>query len=151
MRIRPAFNRALLPMAALLSALALGACAAGQLATPSTAQEPISRPSPTADGEEPDMPTADISQEGIAALVASAAADAGVEIDEVRVVSAEQVTWPDGSIGCPEPGMAYTQALVPGYRVVLEIEGEELHFHAAEGGEFRFCDDPQPPVEGVDR
>ena len=29
----------------------------------------------------------------------------------------EAVTWADGSLGCPEPGMKYTMALVPGYRI----------------------------------
>ena len=30
----------------------------------------------------------------------------------------------------------------------VEVDGEELHFHAAQGGQFNFCDDPQPPVDG---
>jgi len=76
----------------------------------------------------------------------------GSEPAELQVVAAEAVTWNDGSIGCPEPGMMYTQALVPGYRVLLEAGGEELAFHATESGDFRFCADPQPPLEGtVDR
>jgi hypothetical protein len=138
--------RALLPTAALLSALLLAACA-GQ-AAPSSPPERSRDPSPEADRPEPTMPTADISEEGLAALVARAADDAGVAIDEVRIVTAEEVTWSDGSLGCPQPGMAYTQALVAGYRVVLEIGGDELNFHAAQGGEFFFCEDPHPPVEG---
>jgi hypothetical protein len=43
----------------------------------------------------------------------------GVEPEEIEVVVAERVTWPDGSLGCPKPGMSYTQALVEGSRVVL--------------------------------
>ena len=137
-------------MAALLSVFALTACAGG--AATSTPPEPTpertAEPEPTA---EPRAPTADISEAGLAALVARAAEEAGVAINEVRVVTAEEVTWSDGSLGCPQPGMAYTQALVPGFRVVLEIGGDELSFHAAQGGEFQFCEDPQPPVEGTDR
>lgn len=73
--------------------------------------------------------------------------------DVPSVVTAEAVTWSDGSLGCPEPGSVYTQALVPGYLVVLELDGEELEFHASESGEVILCDDPQPPVDGgtVDR
>jgi hypothetical protein len=138
--------RALLPAAALLAVLVLGACAA------EAAPSPPADPSPTAsqadETAEPVTPVADISEAGLAAVVARAAEEAGVAIDEVRVVSAEEVTWPDGSLGCPEPGMGYTQALVAGFRVVLEIGGDELNFHAAQGGEFRFCEDPQPPVDG---
>jgi hypothetical protein len=135
--------RALLPTAALLL---LAACA-GQAAM-SSPPERSRDASPEADRPEPTAPTADISEAGLAALLASAAQEAGVALDEVRVVSAEEVTWPDGSLGCPEPGKAYTQALVPGFRVVLEIGDDELSFHAAQGGEFRFCEDPHPPVEG---
>lgn len=142
-------NRAVLPIAALASALLIAACAAGPAATPSMAEEqPIPDPTATDDTAEPTPPMADITEQGLAALVARAAEEAGVDIGEVRVVTAEEVTWPDGSLGCPEPGMSYTQALVPGFRVVLEIGGDELNFHAAQGGEFRFCEDPHPPVDG---
>lgn len=145
MRTNP--MRAWLTAAALLIVLTLGACA-GEAATSSS---PDASPDPTPADEtaEPSTPpVADISEAGLASLVARAAEEAGVDIDEVRIVTAEEVTWSDGSLGCPEPGMAYTQALVPGFRVVLEIGGDELNFHAAQGGEFRFCDDPQPPVDG---
>lgn len=81
------------------------------------------------------------------AIVNDAAERAGIQRDEVEVLTAESVTWNDGSLGCPEPGMMYTQALVPGYRVVVEASGEEMHFHASEGGSFRFCENPKPPMD----
>ena len=34
----------------------------------------------------------------------------------VVLTRAEQVTWPDGSLGCPEPGRSYSQALIAGFR-----------------------------------
>jgi hypothetical protein len=83
----------------------------------------------------------------LAEIVRAGAIEAGVEADAVEVVVAEAVTWSDGSIGCPEPGMMYTQALVPGYRVVLEADGRQLNFHATESGDFRFCENPRPPLE----
>ena len=30
---------------------------------------------------------------------------------------------------------------------VLEVDGQQLNFHAAESGDFRFCESPQPPLE----
>jgi len=86
-------------------------------------------------------------------VIADAASGAGVDPSAVAVTSATAVTWPDGSLGCPQPGQGYTQALVPGFRVVLEVDGEEMSFHASEGGEFMYCADPQDPVEdgAVDR
>lgn len=84
----------------------------------------------------------------LADLIADAASGAGIDPSEVEVVEAEAVTWNDGSLGCPEPGMSYTQALVPGYRVVIEIEGELLHFHSDSSGSFRLCEDPDPGGAG---
>lgn len=72
----------------------------------------------------------------------------GIDPDDVVVTTTELVTWPDGALGCPEPGMMYTQALVEGYRIVVEVDGEEHTYHGATGDEPRRCEDPQPPVEG---
>lgn len=58
----------------------------------------------------------------------------------ISVVVAESVTWNDGSLGCPEPGRMYTQAIVPGYRVVLELAGRRYFYHADSAGYFVPCD-----------
>lgn len=42
---------------------------------------------------------------------------------EVRVVSWEHVDWPNGCLGIPIRDTMCTEAIVPGYRVVLEIKG----------------------------
>jgi len=34
--------------------------------------------------------------------------------EQLVIVRAESVVWNDGSLGCPEPGMEYAQALVNG-------------------------------------
>lgn len=56
-----------------------------------------------------------------------------LEIDEaeITVVDAGFVTWPNSALGCPEPDMMYTQALVPGYRIRLRADGELHHYHGA--------------------
>ena len=60
-----------------------------------------------------------------------------------ELVSAASVTFPDGGLGCPEPGMLYTQVLTPGYRVVVEAGGREYDYRAgARGGEIRWCENP---------
>ena len=63
-------------------------------------------------------------------------------------MSVEEVTWRDGSIGCPEPGMNYTQALVPGIRVVLELDGRRYEYHAGGGRSIFLCENPEPPLDG---
>jgi len=81
----------------------------------------------------------------IDAAVADAAARAGVSLAEITVVSAESVTFPDGSLGCPEPDMMYTQVITPGYQVVVEAGGQEYDYRAsARGGAIRWCENPPP-------
>lgn len=67
------------------------------------------------------------------------------------VVQAEAVVWPDGALGCPQPGDVYTQAPVEGYRIVLEANGRTYHYHAAENGYVILCENslPQPPAVGT--
>jgi hypothetical protein len=57
----------------------------------------------------------------------------------LTVASAESVTWPDGSLGCPEPGMQYTQALVPGFRIRIRAGAEILEYHAGARGQPFHC------------
>ena len=63
----------------------------------------------------------------------------GVPRERITLVVAERVTWSDSSIGCPEPGMLYTQSLVPGYRIVAMVKGQHYEYHASTRGEPRFC------------
>lgn len=46
-----------------------------------------------------------------------------------ELVSSKRVSWPDGSLGCPEPGMVYTQQVVLGYRAVALVGGEQVEIH----------------------
>ncbi|MFI7062453.1 hypothetical protein ACIBL3_15825 [Kribbella sp. NPDC050124] len=66
----------------------------------------------------------------------------GVDAGQVTVVSSSEVTWPDGSLGCPEPGMRYTQALVNGSRVVLEAGGKQYHYHSGGTRPPFLCENP---------
>jgi hypothetical protein len=63
----------------------------------------------------------------------------GVPAGSIEVVSAEEVTWPDGSLGCPEPGMSYTQALVEGSKVVLQHEDRVFVYHAGDDDQPFLC------------
>jgi hypothetical protein len=50
----------------------------------------------------------------------------------VSAVANAPITWDDGSLGCPKPGM-YTRALVDGFRAVLRAAGGELAYHGNTG------------------
>lgn len=69
-----------------------------------------------------------------------------VDRGAIEVVRAEHVTWSDGSLGCPASGMQYTQALVPGFRVLLRAGGQMLDYHAAANGHLALC----PPGRAID-
>jgi hypothetical protein len=139
-------------VAAALSLL-LAACAAGTGDPDETGASPTDNGRPDLETPDVTMPggdgglNGDITQEMINSLLEQAADETGIPIGEISVVTAEAVTWSDGSLGCPEPGMGYTQALVPGYRVVLDVDGEEIHYHAGSDGQFFACENPQPPTD----
>ena len=88
----------------------------------------------------PAAPTMGYDLDGaVKAARADAARRTGVAAEALALVSAEPVTWSDGSLGCPQPGRMYTQALVPGYRVRLRGPDGELDYHASARGALVLC------------
>ena len=75
----------------------------------------------------------------VTAARADAARRSGLPPAQIQVVKAESVTWSDGSLGCPRPGMLYTQARVPGYRVQLRVGSEIWNYHGSERGALALC------------
>jgi hypothetical protein len=53
---------------------------------------------------------------------------------QIAVVSTEAVEWPDGCLGVQKLGVMCTQAIVPGYKIILEAKGEQYEFHTDEDG-----------------
>ncbi len=79
---------------------------------------------------------------------------AGVAPAAIEVVEAHAVTWADGALGCPEPGMMYTQALVEGFYVLLRTEDREQAYHAGSDAEPFACPAERsagPPPEDARR
>ena len=85
----------------------------------------------------------------LAAILGHAAERTGESADDFEVVTAEVVSWNDGSLGCPEPGQMYTQALVDGYHIVVAAADQRLDYRAANGG-FRICSNPSAEVPPTD-
>jgi hypothetical protein len=81
------------------------------------------------------------------AVVADAARRFKVDESAVVLARAEQLTWSDGSLGCPEPGQMYTQMLVPGFRVVAKTAAGELVYHTDSRAHAVACGvDPTAPA-----
>ena len=84
----------------------------------------------------------------VAAAIADLALRLGVDESHVTLVSQEEVTWPDGSLGCPQPGMGYAQVLVSGSLVVLQVNGVSYEYHSGGGNDLFYCATPTPPTAG---
>ena len=50
------------------------------------------------------------------------------------MTTSEKTEWPDSSLGCPEEGQLYAQAIVPGYNVSIEYEGSTYQIHTNSDG-----------------
>ena len=84
----------------------------------------------------------------LSAAILEAAREASVAPVDVVVVSAEQQTWNDGSLGCPKPGFAYTQQIVDGYHVVVKAGDQTLDYRFGQGAEPVLCVTGAPGKSG---
>jgi hypothetical protein len=114
-----------------------------QLGDRQPARVPVEEPAPVV-GEVPD--------ELINAIRADLGKRLGIETKDLEPVRAASVNWNDGSLGCPEPGQVYTQAITPGYHVVFEIEGTSYDYRVKRNGFFMLCElpvitRPGPPIQ----
>jgi hypothetical protein len=71
--------------------------------------------------------------------MADAASRTAVPQQDLVVTQADAVEWPDGSLGCPEEGMMYTMAIVPGYQVLVQAGDAQLDYRADQKGFFKLC------------
>jgi len=58
----------------------------------------------------------------------------GLAADKIKLISTEAVTWPDGCLGVQRMGMMCTQALVEGFKIILEADGKQYEFHTNQDG-----------------
>lgn len=64
----------------------------------------------------------------------------------MTVIQAQEVVWNDGSLGCPKPGVMYTQALINGYWIILEVASQKFDYRATRAGYFTLCENGVPPI-----
>jgi hypothetical protein len=128
---------------ATVTLLVLVACDIHASASPMLTGTPHTSNSPALPTSTP-TPVSAVPQEILDQLLDEAASLAGVPRDQLTIERAEAVTWGDGSLGCPEPGMMYTQVLVDGYWVVIRAGDRTFDFRGS-GTSYRLC----PPGRGV--
>ena len=83
-------------------------------------------------------------EQGLDRLIDEAIADLAQRLDvpvaDITVVAARSVVWPDGSIGCPQPDMLYTQVQVDGAWVHLAFDGETYAYHTGGNRGLFLCE-----------
>ena len=57
-----------------------------------------------------------------------------VSVDEIEVVSVEAMEWPDGCLGVGQPDEVCTQAIVPGFEVLLRFGETVVTYRTNETG-----------------
>lgn len=95
-----------------------------------TTPGPIETPTPS--GTPADVPTARWD-----AIVADLQAR-GVS-GEPTLVTATAVTWNNGALGCPQPGTSYTDAIVEGLQVIVEVDGTTYDYRFGNGNSPLLC------------
>jgi hypothetical protein len=93
------------------SALAIAALAACRHSGP------VGNPAPGVPGPAAVPPAA------VARVGESLARQLGVAPGDLVLVGWQAMTWADAALGCPQPGVLYAQATVPGYRLVFRTPG----------------------------
>ncbi|HUQ08970.1 MAG TPA: hypothetical protein VM146_01550 [Steroidobacteraceae bacterium] len=137
--------RPLRPLLLLPLALGIAAQAREPAASPARIAPPSRIPAPIRPESSPlgtPVAAAGIPKVVRHAVVADAARRFEVPESAVVLARAEQVTWGDGSLGCPVPGRVYAQMLVPGYRVTAATASGQMLYHTDSLGNVVTCGKP---------
>ena len=73
--------------------------------------------------------------DAVNAAVNQLSQDIGVDVSDIRVVSFEQTDWQDACLGLGGPEESCAQVVVPGFRVVLEVNGQQYEIRTDQTGE----------------
>lgn len=90
--------------------------------------------------------TGEVPNELLDSILKDLAGKTGESIPDMVIIQSQAVIWNDGSLGCPKPGVLYTQALVNGYWIILEVAGQRYDYRAANTGYFFLCENGSSPL-----
>ena len=64
-----------------------------------------------------------------------------VAVEDIQIVSTEQVQWPDACLGFSVPGEMCAQVITPGWKVIFNVNGQQYEVHTDKPGDtIRFPD-----------
>ena len=59
---------------------------------------------------------------------------------DITVIETRAIVWPDRSLGCPQPGVAYLQVPQDGALIRLQAVGREFAYHSGGGKPPFLCE-----------
>jgi hypothetical protein len=62
--------------------------------------------------------------------------------EQIKMVDVQSVVWPDKSLGCPQPGMVYTQVQVDGLLIRFKADGKVYEYHGGGDRSPFLCKNP---------
>ena len=68
------------------------------------------------------------------AAIAALAQDLNLPISQIKIISTQAVTWPNGCLGVVHVGVLCTQATVDGFQIVLQANGKQYEYHTNQDG-----------------
>jgi hypothetical protein len=114
--------------------------------TPSPVTEPVATTAPIlpASGDAQMTSTPPIPADaGLQSLIDKARMDLAQQLSipmtQINLIQTISATWPDSSLGCPQPGMAYSQVLTPGYLIQLQADNRVYEYHTDADQLVVFC------------
>jgi hypothetical protein len=122
--------RACLSLAAVL---ALSACGPNSGVQSPTSAPPVAQQPATQTTVSPEA------QAGVDAALQDAAAHLGIDKTELHVDDIQSREWGDASLGCPQPGILYSQIVTPGFLVLVSTGSKHLEYHADSRGHVVLC------------
>lgn len=115
---------------------------------------PLGSPSPESSESGDIPPVPNPSDPTLQKLITTATEDLAkrfsITSDQIQLQETLEVTWPDSSLGCPNPSSMYMQVLTPGYLIRLQAPGGIFEYHTDKRGAVVYCENPSPlPLESL--
>ena len=117
---------------------------------------PVVEPVSPTQGDSQIMPSLPIPADaGLQDLIDKAIADLAKRLSipaaQITLLETTPVVWPDSSLGCPQPGMAYPQVPEDGLLIRLQVGEQVYEYHSGGVREPFLCvktnKDPNPPPQ----
>jgi hypothetical protein len=115
---------------------------------------PLASPTPESSeqGDAPPMPN--LSDPTLQKLITTATEDLAkrfsIASEQIQLKEVFEMTWPDSSLGCPNPSSMYIQVLTPGYLIRLQTPDRVFEYHTDKKESVIYCENPSPlPLDSL--